>query len=87
MPGEKVEKQIGLRTIELLTDAMMRAAGLPSGSMPEIFCRVANWIPADAIFSKSSPEKTEDLLQSAIDANMNMIRVWGGGFIRAGLVL
>ncbi|MGO7793368.1 hypothetical protein ACC703_39575, partial [Rhizobium ruizarguesonis] len=46
----------------------------------EIFCRGANWIPADALFSLSSPEKTEDMLQSAKAANMNMIRVWGGGF-------
>ena len=46
----------------------------------EIFCRGANWIPADALFSLSTPEKTEDLLQSAKAANMNMIRVWGGGF-------
>lgn len=81
VPGEKVEKQIGLRTIELLTDADeagSRFAFRVNGR--EIFCRGANWIPADAVFSKSSPSKTEDLLQSAVDANMNMIRVWGGGF-------
>ena len=49
----------------------------------EIFCRGANWIPADALFSRTSPEKTEALLQSAVDAHMNMIRVWGGGFYEA----
>ncbi|HBF32796.1 glycoside hydrolase family 2 protein [Rhizobium sp.] len=81
VPGERIEKQIGLRTIELLTDADeagSRFAFRVNGR--EIFCRGANWIPADAVFSKSSPAKTEDLLQSAVDANMNMIRVWGGGF-------
>lgn len=81
VPGERVERQIGLRTIELLTDADeagSRFAFRVNGR--EVFCRGANWIPADAVFSKSSPEKTEDLLQSAVDANMNMIRVWGGGF-------
>ncbi len=81
VPGERVEKQIGLRTIELLTDADeagSRFAFRVNGR--EIFCRGANWIPADAVFSKSTPSKTEDLLQSAVDANMNMIRVWGGGF-------
>lgn len=81
VPGEKVEKQIGLRTIELLTDADeagSRFAFKINGR--EIFCRGANWIPADAVFSRSSPAKTEDLLQSAVDAHMNMIRVWGGGF-------
>ncbi|MBX5009382.1 glycoside hydrolase family 2 protein [Rhizobium lentis] len=78
---ELVTRQIGLRTIELITtpDASgARFAFKVNGR--EIFCRGANWIPADALYSLSSPEKTEDLLQSAKAANMNMIRVWGGGF-------
>ncbi|EJC79648.1 beta-galactosidase/beta-glucuronidase [Rhizobium leguminosarum bv. trifolii WSM2297] len=81
LPTDEVTKQIGLRTVELITtpDASgSRFAFKVNGR--EIFCRGANWIPADALFSLSSPEKTEDLLQSAKAANMNMIRVWGGGF-------
>lgn len=81
LPGEVVTKQIGLRTIELITTpdaAGARFAFKVNGH--EIFCRGANWIPADALYSLSSPAKTEDLLQSAKSANMNMIRVWGGGF-------
>ncbi|MCB1516394.1 MAG: glycoside hydrolase family 2 protein [Hyphomicrobiaceae bacterium] len=39
----------------------------------------ANWIPADAIPSRITPEVVRDLLESAVAANMNMIRVWGGG--------
>ncbi|WP_407070405.1 beta-mannosidase [Neorhizobium alkalisoli] len=84
IPGETDTRQIGLRTVELLTDpdeAGSRFAFRINGR--EIFCRGANWIPADALFSLTSPEKTEDLLQSAVDANMNMIRVWGGGFYEA----
>ena len=81
LPSDSVTKQIGLRTIELITTpdaAGSRFAFKVNGH--EIFCRGANWIPADALFSLSSQEKTEDLLQSAKAANMNMIRVWGGGF-------
>ncbi|OHV21746.1 glycoside hydrolase family 2 protein [Rhizobium sp. RMa-01] len=81
LPADEVTKQIGLRTIELITapDASgSRFAFKVNGR--EIFFRGANWIPADALYSLSSPEKTEDLLQSAKAANMNMIRVWGGGF-------
>ncbi|WP_075292679.1 beta-mannosidase [Pararhizobium arenae] len=79
--GESVTKQIGFRTIELITDkddAGSRFAFRINGR--EIFCRGANWIPADALMSRVSPEGVKDLLQSAVDANMNMIRVWGGGF-------
>ena len=78
---ETVTRQIGLRTVELMTDedeAGSRFALKVNGR--EIFARGANWIPADALFSRSKPELTEDLLQSAAAANMNVIRVWGGGF-------
>ncbi|MDG3575751.1 glycoside hydrolase family 2 protein [Rhizobium sp. YJ-22] len=81
VPSERVTKRIGLRQVELLTTpdaAGSRFAFRVNGR--EIFCRGANWIPADALFSRSSPERTEALLQSAVDAHMNMIRVWGGGF-------
>ncbi|WP_159947777.1 glycoside hydrolase family 2 protein [Rhizobium sp. 18065] len=81
LPTETVTRQIGLRTVELITDpdeAGSRFALKVNGR--EIFCRGANWIPADALYSLSSVAKTEDLLNSAVDANMNMIRVWGGGF-------
>ncbi|MDQ0453850.1 beta-mannosidase [Rhizobium paknamense] len=84
VPGATVEKRIGLRTVELLTDADevgSRFALKVNGR--EIFCRGANWIPADALYSRSDASKVEDLLQSAKDANMNMIRVWGGGFYEA----
>ncbi|MEK1929801.1 MAG: glycoside hydrolase family 2 protein, partial [Pararhizobium sp.] len=80
-PGETVTRQIGFRTMELLTDkdeAGSRFAFRVNGR--EIFCRGANWIPADALASRVTPEAVEDLLRSAVDANMNMIRVWGGGF-------
>ncbi|KQO81364.1 glycoside hydrolase family 2 protein [Rhizobium sp. Leaf262] len=81
VPDEIVTRQIGLRRVELLTDrdaAGSRFAFRINGR--EIFCRGANWIPADALHSLSDRERTEDLLVSAVDANMNMIRVWGGGF-------
>ena len=84
IPGEIVERKIGFRTVELLTDkdgAGSRFALSINGR--EIFARGANWIPADALFSRTSREKTRDLLQSAVDANMNMIRIWGGGFYEA----
>ncbi|OJF93012.1 beta-mannosidase [Pararhizobium antarcticum] len=79
--GQSVTRQIGFRTVELLTDADdagSRFAFRVNGR--EIFCRGANWIPADALMSRVSREGVEDLLQSAVDANMNMIRIWGGGF-------
>ena len=78
--GETVLRRIGLRQVELVTDedeAGSRFALKVNGR--GIFCRGANWIPADALPSRITPAGVRDLLQSAVDANMNMIRVWGGG--------
>ena len=55
------------------------AASRSSVNGRPVFARGANWIPADALPGRITEEKTRALLQSAADANMNMIRVWGGG--------
>jgi len=44
-----------------------------------IFCKGANWIPADSFLPRVRREDYEDLLSLAVDANMNMLRIWGGG--------
>jgi beta-mannosidase len=80
--GDQVERRkFGLRKLELITDKDgygSRFAFKVNGR--EIFCKGANWIPADALPSAATPERTRKLLQAAKDANMNMIRVWGGGY-------
>ena len=80
--GDQIEaRQIGLRQIELINEkdeVGARFAFKVNGK--EIFCRGANWIPADALPSRATPELTRKLLQAAVDANMNMIRIWGGGY-------
>jgi beta-mannosidase len=80
--GDHVEtRMIGLRQIELINqkdDVGARFAFRVNGQ--EIFCRGANWIPADALPSRATPELTRKLLQAAVDGNMNMVRVWGGGY-------
>ena len=71
---------VGLRRIELDTssdDIGHRFAFKVNGK--ETFMRGANWIPADALPERSTPEAARDLLVSVVDANMNMIRIWGGG--------
>ena len=39
----------------------------------------ANHIPNDIFLSRVSPEIYEREINAAVDANMNMLRVWGGG--------
>lgn len=44
-----------------------------------VFMKGSNWIPADNFQERISEDYVDDLLQSAAEANMNMLRVWGGG--------
>ena len=79
--ADRRNMRIGFRTLELITEFdewgqsfKFRANGV------DFFAKGANWIPADTFYSRIPDEKLRDLLQSAIDANMNCVRVWGGGF-------
>jgi len=44
-----------------------------------IFAKGANWIPADALLPRLSRVEYARLVKAAVVANMNMLRVWGGG--------
>lgn len=74
------QRKIGLRQMELITEKDAAGLGFKFRvNGRDIFAKGANWIPADALAGRITPEGTRDLLQSAVDANMNMIRIWGGG--------
>ncbi len=45
----------------------------------EVFCKGANWIPADIYLPRITDGDYEAWVRMAADANMNMLRVWGGG--------
>ncbi len=44
-----------------------------------IFCKGSNWVPIDCFTGTIKDEKYERLVKLAKDANINMLRVWGGG--------
>jgi beta-mannosidase len=44
-----------------------------------VFIKGSNWIPPDAFQERVTDKRLERLLRSAKLANMNMLRVWGGG--------
>ena len=77
---EKTQK-IGLRTLTVST------APDENGSEfcfvlngIKIFAMGANYIPQDNILSRINPQRTEETIKMALDANFNCLRVWGGGY-------
>jgi beta-mannosidase len=75
------EFKFGIRTVRLNTDKINDDERLFSFEINgvRIFCKGANWIPADSIYARVSDEKYEILIKEAAEANFNMLRVWGGG--------
>lgn len=69
------EFHYGLRFIELDTKGTF--AFVVNGK--KIFCRGANWIPADALYARVTDARYDQLVLEAAKANFNMLRVWGGG--------
>ncbi|MEP6902672.1 MAG: hypothetical protein ABJA66_13040, partial [Actinomycetota bacterium] len=73
-------KRTGLRSLELRQkpDQYGISFEFVVNGIP-VFGRGANWIPADIFPTRVTKEKYKNLLVSLKDANMNMLRVWGGG--------
>lgn len=74
-------RRIGLRTLTLERhhDAWGESFCFACNGVP-FFAKGANWIPASPYPGQTSPTEYERLIRAAVDANMNMLRVWGGGF-------
>jgi beta-mannosidase len=70
----------GLRSLELRQqrDDSGRSFTFVINGEP-VFAKGANWIPADSFPTRVTRAKYRQLLASARDSNMNMLRVWGGG--------
>jgi beta-mannosidase len=74
------ETRIGLRTVEVVSrhDAGGKSFFIKINGVP-VFMKGANWIPSDSFVARETPERQRALLGAAATANMNMVRVWGGG--------
>ncbi|WP_318490143.1 beta-mannosidase [Photobacterium leiognathi] len=78
--GSKIDKKIGLRKLELITeDDELGQSMVFKVNDVDISARGANWIPMDAMPARMTDQRYRSLLEDAVAANMNMLRVWGGG--------
>ena len=73
---DRVSKEIGLRSVEL--DTAEGAFTFVVNGVP-LFARGANWIPEGLFPGTAEPKRIVERIEQAYDANMNMLRVWGGG--------
>jgi len=70
----------GIRTIKIIQEIQ------PDGKSfifcvngKRIFVRGANWVPLDTVYTSICDGDYEKLIQYAVEGNISMLRVWGGG--------
>lgn len=78
---DRWEKRIGLRTMTVSRRKDQWGESFcHCVNGVDIFAMGANYIPEDNILSDITPLRTRRLLEDAKAANMNCVRVWGGGY-------
>ncbi len=76
---DEIRKNVGIRKIELVLKENNKATFKFRVNNREIYCKGVNWIPADSFLPRVTDKKYSDLLSLAKQANINIVRVWGGG--------
>ncbi len=78
--SDTINHKVGLRTVELITekDSIGNSFYFKVNGKPT-FMKGANYIPQDIFLPRVKKSNYLHILNSAKEANMNMIRVWGGG--------
>nr|WP_160115010.1 glycoside hydrolase family 2 protein [Bryocella elongata] len=73
--------QTGLRSLELRreADSVGKSFTFVVNGVP-VFAKGADFVPLDSFPANVTPVRRLNILTAARDANMNMLRVWGGGY-------
>jgi beta-mannosidase len=76
-----ITKKHGARTVKIREEALDETSKSFTFMINDepIFAKGANHVPADILLGNITDEKNRSLMKAVADANMNMIRVWGGG--------
>nr|WP_255622670.1 glycoside hydrolase family 2 protein [Tessaracoccus sp. OS52] len=72
--------RVGFRTVTVDTsaDEVGNRFAITVNGVP-VHIRGANWIPADNFLPRVDRPRLAAALSDAVEANMNLVRVWGGG--------
>lgn len=83
MNGKTADTQttnLGIRSLKVIyaKDADGHTFHFELNGKP-LFAKGANYIPQDNFLPRVTPERYEKTILDAVNANMNMLRIWGGG--------
>jgi beta-mannosidase len=74
-------RKVGFRHVRVNQDPHPREGNyfIIEVNRKPIFCKGGNFVPADPIFARIDRKRYEALVDRALEANFNFLRVWGGG--------
>lgn len=77
---DSIKTRVGLRTVEVVNekDSIGESFYFKVNGVP-VFMKGANYIPSDNFYNRVDRARYEMWLDAAVNSNMNMLRVWGGG--------
>jgi beta-mannosidase len=75
-PLDRWARRVGFRSVRI--DTAGDAFTVIVNEVP-VFARGVNWIPDDVFADRITPDRLADRFRQAADANVNYLRVWGGG--------
>lgn len=80
LSGDRHTARVGFRSVRLATepDEIGREFVLHVNDRP-VFVRGAAWVPLDTILPRITPQLYAQRVRDAAEANLNLLRVWGGG--------
>ncbi len=83
---DTTHQKVGLRTIETVIkkDDQGQSFYFKVNNVP-VYAKGANYIPQDSFLTRVSDDRYKTLFKDAVLANMNMLRVWGGGVYESNL--
>lgn len=78
---DEESKKIGLRTLELNRekDKYGKQFQFVLNGVP-LFIKGANYIPPDSFMTRFDKKRLSSILEAVRFSNMNMLRIWGGGY-------
>lgn len=79
---QTTRKQVGMRRLRLVQQPLLDEPGtsffFEINNVP-IYMSGSNWIPGHSFLTAMTPSDYASAVQSCLDSNQNMLRIWGGG--------
>ena len=73
-------RRVGFRTVALTTEPDAGGTSFVISVNDEpVFVRGVNWIPDDCFVSRVDEGRYRERIAQAVEANVNLLRIWGGG--------